>query len=88
MMAVIQPHSDDVPRFAAGAVLKLIGEGVEVEMAMAIDDPHRVFGPAADHSAATYRGNTGAGFGNSAPGTRRGALSIWTKSRANPGTAS
>ena len=40
MMAVIQPHSDDVPLFAAGAVLKLIGEGYKGILIRVTNDDH------------------------------------------------
>lgn len=38
MMAVIQPHNDDVPLFAAGTVLKLIDEGYEGVLIRATND--------------------------------------------------
>ena len=38
MLAVIQPHNDDVPLFAAGTVLKLIDEGYEGVLIRATND--------------------------------------------------
>ncbi|MDA1313030.1 MAG: PIG-L family deacetylase [Acidobacteria bacterium] len=40
MLAVIQPHNDDVPLFAAGTVLKLIDEGYEGILIRATNDDH------------------------------------------------
>ena len=40
MLAVIQPHNDDVPLFAAGTVLKLIDEGYEGVLIRATNDDH------------------------------------------------
>jgi len=40
MLAVIQPHNDDVPLFAAGTVLKLINEGYEGILIRATNDDH------------------------------------------------
>jgi LmbE family N-acetylglucosaminyl deacetylase len=40
MLAVIQPHSDDVPIFSAGTVLKLIKEGYEGILIRATNDDH------------------------------------------------
>src|SRR5206468_11841567 len=38
MLAAIQPHCDDIPLFAAGAVLKLIDEGYEGILITMSDD--------------------------------------------------
>jgi LmbE family N-acetylglucosaminyl deacetylase len=57
VLAAIQPHSDDIPIFAAGTVAKLIGEGYAGYLIRTTNDDHAGPGSVGDTVVANERDN-------------------------------